>query len=300
MNNMRKYLLLLVLVIYCLTACGKNDKKEDAVINDTENIIKENENGTEISTETEIEVSTESVLDAETTESEDVTEVIVPSYTYADLSKTMYASSEVNVRDLPTTDGNKLGALSKSQEVVVTGQCNESGWYRIDYNGVDAYVSNGYLVETKPVEEVSNNNTNSYNDYFTEANGYENGWHPIGDHAPYKIKNGYQTHCCIIVFGVHYELTEEVHSIVFNAGSNAEYEWLNYGKWAWNDGDGTVGIHVPNWFAQYIPYEEYELYYADSYTLFNSYEDYKDAMEHAIDSARYEAIMQHGYIQILK
>lgn len=158
MNNMRKYLFLLVIGICFLTACGKNDKKEDAVVNNTENIIAENENGTEI------EVSTESVSDIETTEKEDAVEVIVSSYTYSDLNKTMYASAEVNVRDLPTTDGNKLGELSKAQEIVVTGQCNETGWYRIEYNGVVAYVSNGYLVDTKPVEDTvtnSNGDTNA-------------------------------------------------------------------------------------------------------------------------------------------
>lgn len=75
-----------------------------------------------------------------------------PKYTYTDMNKTMYAKSSVNVRDLPSTDGNKLGALSSGQAVTVTGKCNETGWYRIDYNGSVAYVSNSYLVDNKPEE----------------------------------------------------------------------------------------------------------------------------------------------------
>ena len=75
-------------------------------------------------------------------------------YTYTDLSKTMYAKSSVNVRNLPSTDGEKLGGLTKAQEVSVTGQCNETGWYRIDYNGGTGYVSSDYLVNDKPVEET--------------------------------------------------------------------------------------------------------------------------------------------------
>ena len=75
-----------------------------------------------------------------------------PKYTYTDMNKTMYAKSSVNVRDLPSTDGNKLGGLSSGQAVTVTGKCNETGWYRIDYNGSVAYVSNSYLVDNKPVE----------------------------------------------------------------------------------------------------------------------------------------------------
>lgn len=73
-------------------------------------------------------------------------------YTYTDMDKTMYAKSSVNVRSLPSTDGEKLGGLSKVQEVHVTGQCNETGWYRIDYNGSTGYVSSSYLVNDKPAE----------------------------------------------------------------------------------------------------------------------------------------------------
>ena len=77
-----------------------------------------------------------------------------PKYTFANLNKTMYASSDVNVRDLPSTDGSKVGGLSKGQAVTVTGQCNETKWYRISLNGSVAYVSNNYLTDTKPQEET--------------------------------------------------------------------------------------------------------------------------------------------------
>lgn len=72
-----------------------------------------------------------------------------PAYTYTDASQAMYAKSGVNVRNLPSTSGTKLGGLSTNDEVVVTGVCNETGWYRIDYNGGVAYVSNSYLVTEK-------------------------------------------------------------------------------------------------------------------------------------------------------
>ena len=57
----------------------------------------------------------------------------------------MYAQNTVNVRNLPSTDGNKLGRLSANDEITVNGQCNETGWYRFDYNGSVAYVSNKYV-----------------------------------------------------------------------------------------------------------------------------------------------------------
>ena len=77
------------------------------------------------------------------------TEPPAPTYTYTDMTATMYAKQTVNVRDLPSTDGNRVGGLSTNQEVAVTGQCNETGWYRIEYDGQTAYVSNNYLSDTK-------------------------------------------------------------------------------------------------------------------------------------------------------
>lgn len=70
-------------------------------------------------------------------------------YTYTEMSATKYAKQSVNIRNLPSTDGEKLGGLSTNQEVSVTGQCNETSWYRIEYNGEVAYVSNNYLVDEK-------------------------------------------------------------------------------------------------------------------------------------------------------
>ena len=70
-------------------------------------------------------------------------------YTYTDMSATMYAQQTVNVRDLPDTSGNKIGSLSTNDEIAITGQCNETSWYRFEYNGSVAYVSNKYVDENK-------------------------------------------------------------------------------------------------------------------------------------------------------
>ena len=83
-------------------------------------------------------------------------------YTYSEVSQTMYAKSAVNVRDLPSTDGKKIGSLKASQEITVTGKCNQTGWYRFDLNGTTGYVSDKYIVSEKPVSNVAatgNSNT---------------------------------------------------------------------------------------------------------------------------------------------
>ena len=83
-------------------------------------------------------------------------------YTYTDMSATKYAKQSVNVRNLPSTDGEKLGGLSTNQEVTVTGQCNETSWYRIEYNGEVAYVSHNYLVDEKvEVQTATTTDTSS-------------------------------------------------------------------------------------------------------------------------------------------
>jgi uncharacterized protein YkwD len=73
----------------------------------------------------------------------------------------MYAKSSVTVRDLPSTDGKKLGSLSTNQGVAVTGQCNETGWYRIEYNGSTGYVSNKYLSDEQATAQNTTNGDTS-------------------------------------------------------------------------------------------------------------------------------------------
>ena len=76
-------------------------------------------------------------------------------YTYSELNQTMYAKSAVNVRDLPSTDGKKIGSLKANQEITVTGKCNQTGWYRFDWNNTTGYVSDKYIVSEKPVANTA-------------------------------------------------------------------------------------------------------------------------------------------------
>ena len=104
----------------------------------------------ETTTETEPE-TTEAT--PETTAEPEPTEEPTPEpqaiYTYTDMSATMYAQQTVNVRDLPDTSGNKIGSLSTNNEIIISGQCNETSWYRFEYNDSVAFVSNKYVSENK-------------------------------------------------------------------------------------------------------------------------------------------------------
>ena len=91
-------------------------------------------------------------------------------YTYSELNQTMYAKSAVNVRDLPSTDGKKIGSLKASQEITVTGKCDQTGWYRFDWNNTTGYVSDKYIVSEKPVSNVVATGNNSTAGNTTQQN----------------------------------------------------------------------------------------------------------------------------------
>ena len=104
-------------------------------------------------TETDTEVQQSEDFTEETSDeekSEDVVEEISeeveekPEYSVSDMDKVMYAQRSVNVRTGPSTDYEKLGALNTNQAVTVTGQA-DTGWYRIDYDGKEGFVSDRYL-----------------------------------------------------------------------------------------------------------------------------------------------------------
>ena len=94
-------------------------------------------------------------------------------YTCTEMTQTMYAKSAVNVRDLPSTDGKKIGSLKASQEITVTGKCDQTGWYRFDWNNTTGYVSDKYIVSEKPVSNVvatGNSNAAGNNAAATQQN----------------------------------------------------------------------------------------------------------------------------------
>lgn len=154
-----------------LTACGS----KETTSNETASTETTSVESTETTTETTVAEPT--VEPAETpTESEaaptetattptveptatpvETTTAADAGYTYSEISQTMYAKSAVNVRDLPSTDGKKIGSLKASQEIAVTGKCDQTGWYRFNWNNTTGYVSDKYIVSEKPVSNVAAN-----------------------------------------------------------------------------------------------------------------------------------------------
>ena len=180
----RKDAVKMVVAVLCaacmLTACGsKETTSNETASTETTSAETTSVESTEITTteETVAEPTvepTEAPMESKTAPAESPAPAVEPTaapvestavstgYTYSELSQTMYAKSAVNVRDLPSTDGKKIGSLKASQEITVTGKCDQTGWYRFDWNNTTGYVSDKYIVSEKPVSNVAatgNNNT---------------------------------------------------------------------------------------------------------------------------------------------
>lgn len=148
---MKKNLVAAMFAVMMISLVGCGKASEPKTIETTE-VVEESET-VEAATEVEAqdEVADDDVAEKPVVDEEPAAEESASPYSYTELSQTMYAQSTVNVRDLPEQTGAKLGSLSTNQEVTVTGQCNETGWYRISYNGGEGFVSNSYLGTEKVV-----------------------------------------------------------------------------------------------------------------------------------------------------
>ena len=124
--------MLIAAMILSVAGCGVKEPQQNPsesgseVQSGTKDSEEESESETSSAAETESESESESATDTEEPETEDAP----AGYTITVLDKSMWATTGVNVRELPDTTGTKIGSLVKDQEIKVTGQCNETGWFR--------------------------------------------------------------------------------------------------------------------------------------------------------------------------
>ena len=68
-------------------------------------------------------------------------------YTFETIVGTKYVSKETNIRTEPSLDGEKVGVLSAEESFYTFGRCNETGWYKIFYDGEYRYISDLYVMD---------------------------------------------------------------------------------------------------------------------------------------------------------
>lgn len=127
----------------------------------------QNEESTVDSTEVAAEVTdieeTEAAEEVAQAEEESETTEVTEDNGVTEMSATKYANCEVNVRSGASTEYEVIGTLKTNQEVTVTGQA-DTGWYRVDYNGKEGYVSNKCLANEKvAVSSTANTGTGAGN-----------------------------------------------------------------------------------------------------------------------------------------
>ena len=90
--------------------------------------------------------------EAEETKSEsiEVTETEIIENEMIETEVVLYVQSDVNVRSLPSTEGEKLGTLRTNQEITGLDEAVD-GWQKVRYNEEIAYVSAKYLGTEKVV-----------------------------------------------------------------------------------------------------------------------------------------------------
>ena len=172
-----------------LTACGSKETTSNETASTETTSVESTETTTEATvaepTAEPAETPTESeAAPTETAPAESPAPAVEPTtasveptavstgYTYSELSQTMYAKSAINIRDLPSTDGKKIGSLKASQEITVTGKCDQTGWYRFDWNNTTGYVSDKYIVSEKPAVNTVAANTTTADNNNTAGNQY--------------------------------------------------------------------------------------------------------------------------------
>lgn len=174
-------------------------------------------------------------------------------YTFTDMTAVMYAQNTVNVRNLPSTSGNKLGRLSVNDEITVNGQCNETGWYRFDYNGSVAYVSNKYVGANR-VEAQATVNNGSGTRHTQKVSFNEEEYYP----GQIINKGGTNVYC---VMGGDYYLDTQIPECEALVGQNlgiamkhcggGTYYWFNGGGYkngSWDirhNSNGASGLFFP-------------------------------------------------------
>ena len=191
-----------------LTACGsKETTSNETAVTETTSVESTEMTSTEAAVAEPTAEPAESLTESEAAPTETPAESPAPAaepttapveptavstgYTYSELNQTMYAKSAVNVRDLPSTDGKKIGSLKASQEIVVIGKCDQTGWYRFDWNNTTGYVSDKYIVSEKPAVNTvaaTGNNSAAGNQYASNTGTDEFG---ISDAV---IENFMKTH----------------------------------------------------------------------------------------------------------
>ncbi len=159
--NIKKIIALflaLIIITFSFSGCSLADKIYYIIFPDevTEPV-------TEITTESTTESTTQITTEPTTHMTTEVTaipttEPTIPSTSHKETAEyeeeiKLWAKQDVNVREKPTTESKKLGTLHEGNGVVATAKTS-NGWYKVIFEGGEAYIYYSYLTEKEPSRTV--------------------------------------------------------------------------------------------------------------------------------------------------
>lgn len=115
----------------------------------THTVAASNADNTETTTE---ETTTESVTEAETTTEETTTPEPVQTSIYDSIAMSQ-VDNYVNVRSLPSTDGEIVGKIYNNCAATIVG--TEGEWYKIESGNVSGYIKSEYFVTGEAAKAVA-------------------------------------------------------------------------------------------------------------------------------------------------
>ena len=150
-------LLALIIIIFSFSGCALSDKIYYMIFPD-----EVTEPTTEVTTETTTETTTtESTTEVTTTKPAAVSTTAPTVITtekvsaeYEQMEKKLWAKQDVNVREKPTTNSQKLGTLHEGNSVTATAKTSD-GWSKVVFEEKEAYIYYSYLTEKEPAKTVS-------------------------------------------------------------------------------------------------------------------------------------------------
>ncbi len=94
------------------------------------------------------------------TSSNETTKQVTQEETPTEISKneTMYVQERCNIRESYSVNSDRVGGLDVGTEVTVIAEYS-NGWYKIKYDGGEAYIKAGILRSTKPETEEPEENS---------------------------------------------------------------------------------------------------------------------------------------------
>ena len=153
-----KILFIICLLMFLLVGCGKTQNTESEYSENEELHTEETQNTEDVEDTQSAEDSqdmTETGTENNAQESETEEETEEVGYTFMELDAVLVTTAKLNFRDLPSQDGTVINSIPKYTKVEVTGQCVETGWYRIVFRGVEGYASNEYVVDAGSLSMAS-------------------------------------------------------------------------------------------------------------------------------------------------